>query len=50
LVRPSGTEPKLKIYVDLCDDAGSDHRASHTRLSERARALAQEVGEWLGLG
>jgi phosphomannomutase len=49
LVRPSGTEPKLKIYVDLSDEPGSDHEASHGRLSEQARSLAVEVGEWLGL-
>jgi phosphomannomutase len=49
LVRPSGTEPKLKIYVDLSGDAGSDHETAHTRLSEKARSLAAEMGEWLGL-
>jgi phosphomannomutase len=49
LVRPSGTEPKLKIYVDLSGDAGSDHERAHTRLSEKARSLASEMGEWLGL-
>jgi phosphomannomutase len=49
LVRPSGTEPKLKIYVDLSDEAGPDHEAEHGILSDRARSLAMEVGEWLGL-
>jgi phosphomannomutase len=49
LVRPSGTEPKLKIYVDLSGAAGSDHETAHSRLSEMARALAVEMGEWLGL-
>jgi phosphomannomutase len=49
LVRPSGTEPKLKIYVDLSDEPGSDHEAAYGRLSDLARSLAVEVGEWLGL-
>jgi phosphomannomutase len=49
LVRPSGTEPKLKIYVDLSGDAGSDHETAHSRLSQMARSLAAEMGEWLGL-
>jgi phosphomannomutase len=49
LVRPSGTEPKLKIYVDLTGEPGSDHEVAHGRLSDRARSMAVEVGEWLGL-
>jgi phosphomannomutase len=49
LVRPSGTEPKLKIYVDLSDEPGSDHEAAHGRLLDLAGSLAVEVGEWLGL-
>jgi phosphomannomutase len=49
LVRPSGTEPKLKIYVDLSDEAGTGPDEAHRRLSERARSLAVEAGEWLGL-
>jgi phosphomannomutase len=49
LVRPSGTEPKLKIYVDLSGEPDHDHEQAHRRLSEEARSLAVEVGEWLGL-
>jgi phosphomannomutase len=49
LVRPSGTEPKLKIYVDLSGDSGGDHETAHARLTETARTLAVELGEWLGL-
>jgi phosphomannomutase len=49
LVRPSGTEPKLKVYVDLSGDAGPDHETAHSHLSEMARSLAAEMGEWLGL-
>jgi phosphomannomutase len=49
LIRPSGTEPKLKVYVDLSDEPGSDPENAHLRLSDLARSLAVEVGEWLGL-
>lgn len=47
LVRPSGTEPKLKIYVDLSGPTDSDHDAGHQRLLARAQSLAAAVGEWL---
>ncbi len=47
LVRPSGTEPKLKIYVDLSGDAGGDHRAAHDGLLARASDIAKAMGEWL---
>jgi phosphomannomutase len=43
LVRPSGTEPKLKIYVDGCRRlaANADVWASERELSAEARALAE---------
>jgi phosphomannomutase len=47
LVRPSGTEPKLKIYVDLSAPVESDHDAAHQTLLADAQALAHAVGEWL---
>ncbi|MGA7096796.1 MAG: hypothetical protein WB245_04435, partial [Acidimicrobiia bacterium] len=49
LVRPSGTEPKLKIYVDLCGEVGEDPEESHDRLVAEAELLAVAVGEGLGL-
>jgi phosphomannomutase len=49
LVRPSGTEPKLKIYVDLSGSTEPDHRTAYQALSERATAVAESMGEWLGL-
>jgi phosphomannomutase len=47
LVRPSGTEPKLKIYVDLSGSTGPDHATAHGRLLARAQVLAAAMEEWL---
>jgi phosphomannomutase len=47
LVRPSGTEPKLKIYVDLCKDPGQVPDVSHRESLVEARRLAAAMGEWL---
>ncbi len=47
LVRPSGTEPKLKIYVDLTGTTEPDHQTAHRVLVEKAEAVAAEMGEWL---
>ncbi len=52
LVRPSGTEPKLKIYVDLCVPLRDAERLSvreEEALAE-ARALADEVLVQIGFG
>ena len=49
LVRPSGTEPKLKIYVDLAGTTDPDHVTAHLALSARAHSIAVEMGEWLGV-
>ena len=49
LVRPSGTEPKLKVYVDLSGEVGSHPHRAHADLSAAARALAVWVGGSLGL-
>ncbi len=49
LIRPSGTEPKLKIYVDLRGEAGDDVAASERETQERAAAIASAMGEFLGL-
>jgi phosphomannomutase len=47
LVRPSGTEPKLKVYVDLSAPVETDHDGAHRTLLAEAQALARAVGEWL---
>ncbi len=50
-VRPSGTEPRLKIYtelrVDLSADAGV--RAEEAAATEVAAQISQEVAEFVGL-
>ena len=48
LARPSGTEPKLKIYVDLRDDAGEDWQATEQRLAAAADVVAMDLVAFLG--
>lgn len=43
LVRPSGTEPKLKVYVDLMEEVSGDPDAHHTRLLGRAGSLGSSL-------
>lgn len=47
LIRPSGTEPKLKIYVDLTAPAEGDAHAHQLEMKARAELLATGVGEML---
>ena len=47
LVRPSGTEPKLKVYVDLSGTTEPDHETAHTALLRQAEEMAKAMGEWL---
>lgn len=51
LARPSGTEPKLKIYVDLKRplEHGDDVGAVEAALLEQARAAAEDLADFLGL-
>ena len=44
MVRPSGTEPKLKVYLDVRGDSADDARERISALSDGARALLSERG------
>ena len=50
LARPSGTEPKLKIYVDLKGDidVGDDVDQAEAALLEQATACAADLAGFLG--
>lgn len=45
LVRPSGTEPKLKVYADLRGEVGPDPFQAQSRLGERAGSVARALAD-----
>ncbi len=49
LVRPSGTEPKLKIYVDLRRDADDDLPRRRRHLAREAAEVAADLARFAGL-
>lgn len=48
LVRPSGTEPKVKFYSDLRATPGEEPMADQARLRERAGEVAGSLAERVG--
>ncbi len=52
LIRPSGTEPKLKIYVDLREDlaASDDVDAREAAARERCQRVGKALAGFVGLG
>jgi phosphomannomutase len=48
LIRPSGTEPKIKIYVDLRADTGDDWMDAETELVTAASAIASDLAAFAG--
>ncbi|MET0673721.1 MAG: phospho-sugar mutase [Microbacterium pygmaeum] len=44
IVRPSGTEPKLKIYLDVRGDSADDAKRRVETIGEGARRLLEEIG------
>jgi phosphomannomutase len=49
LARPSGTEPKLKIYVDLTAPYPEDGawQSAETSLKGRAGEVGEDLASWL---
>ena len=47
LIRPSGTEPKIKAYIEVAIDDVTDIEAARATLSARLDAIATAVDELL---
>ncbi|MBI4703962.1 MAG: phospho-sugar mutase [Deltaproteobacteria bacterium] len=51
VVRPSGTEPKIKLYLDVRESVGEDEpfTAARTRADERLRRIERDLIEAAGI-
>lgn len=49
LIRPSGTEPKVKIYVDLKSELSGDPVSERRALEEKAGVAGRSIASSLGL-
>ncbi|GAA4540515.1 phospho-sugar mutase [Pseudonocardia xishanensis] len=47
VVRPSGTEPKLKAYLEVVEEPTDDLGGARERADARMSALREEVDSWL---
>jgi phosphomannomutase len=47
--RPSGTEPKLKAYLEVREDVGGDLGAARERARASVEALKAEIAAVLGV-
>ena len=50
VVRPSGTEPKLKVYFEIVQPAGGDLAGARRAAADRLDRLRAAVGELLAAG
>src|SRR5699024_9028309 len=50
VVRPSGTEPKLKCYLEVVSDTGDDVAAARARAAEELAGLERDLRTALALG
>ncbi|SQC37397.1 Phosphoglucomutase [Rothia kristinae] len=49
IVRPSGTEPKLKCYLETVEPVSGDLPAARARAAERLAAVRADVAAALGI-
>ena len=49
IIRPSGTEPKLKCYLQVVEPVGEELSEARTKAQEEMQALRHSVSEALGL-
>ncbi|MCC5680885.1 hypothetical protein, partial [Klebsiella pneumoniae] len=49
IARPSGTEPKLKCYLEVVVEAGDDVDAARREADERLAAIKADLAALLGL-